>query len=153
MDWFDVQPSFAAEIIALTGRSAKSSEYTARVLQRGGNELAVSPATTCLLMIITEVRSGLVYWWNWGYGLILATTCQWLRNVAVAFEPTSVVILHMFLMIRAALCYPRFIAAVQEGIARRGNNLTPMFLAEWNTVATAKQMDDATGLGFAYKPP
>ena len=60
MDWFDVQPSFAAEIIALTGRSAKSSEYTARVLQTGGNELAVSPATTCLLMIITEVRSGLV---------------------------------------------------------------------------------------------
>ena len=58
------------------------------------------------------------------------------------------VILHMFLMIQAALCYPastqpsdlgrthtkpkdsRCIAAVQEGIARRGSNLMPMFLAE-----------------------
>ena len=88
----------------MTGRSAQSREYTARDLQTGGNELAVRPATTCLLMIITVVRSGLILV---KLGLRADNRNNMsMTNVAVAFEPTSVVILHMFLMIQAARCYP-----------------------------------------------
>ena len=94
----------------MTGRNAKSRECTARDLQTGGKELAVPPATTCLLMIITVVRSGLVLV---KLGLRAANRNDMsMTNVAVAFEPTSVVILHMFLMIQAAPCYP---ASTQPG--------------------------------------
>ena len=130
----------------MTGRSAKSRECTARDLQTSGNELAVAPATTCLLTIIKVVRSGLVLV---KLGLRADNRNDMsMTNVAVTFEPTSVVILHMFLMIQAALCYPdstqpsdlgrahtkpkdsRFIAAVHEGIARRGKKMMPMVIAE-----------------------